>query len=270
MRSSAICTQATCASVGRDTQGNFDGPIQTIIPWASNLYTETLIENVRAAFGDSFWGFWMLGGMSGGGMGFIFDPARKTEAQDRLNTIMREACGRLAGGVAFAMKPVVYDFTINERGTYAELKQGSAAVLPDGYYNIVLPALLRKDQRLMTAGERTDLERFSQRCHDVAGARERAADCSTGCCLTEMAANTPGRHLTRCLSRTVSIPSSTSASSLSCAPVKSGSHKTGSRRQCRSKTWRRTRSSMRAGKLMRVIGVWERMRWLPARSRWSR
>ncbi|MFZ1938907.1 MAG: UTP--glucose-1-phosphate uridylyltransferase [Terracidiphilus sp.] len=160
--------------VGRDTQGNFDGPIQTIIPWASNLYTETLIENVRAAFGDSFWGFWMLGGMSGGGMGFIFDPARKTEAQDRLNTIMREACGRLAGGVAFAMKPVVYDFTINERGTYAELKQGSAAVLPDGYYNIVLPALLRKDQRLMTAGERTDLERFSQRCHDVAGARERA------------------------------------------------------------------------------------------------
>ena len=160
--------------VGSDTQGNFDGPIQSIIPWASNLYTETLIQNIRAAFGDSFWGFWMLGGMSGGGMGFIFDPARKAEAQDRLNTIMREASSRLAGGVAFAMKPVVYDFTINERGTYAELKQASAAVLPDGYYNIVLPALLRKDQRLMTAGERTDLERFSQRCHDVAGARERA------------------------------------------------------------------------------------------------
>ena len=160
--------------VGGDTQRNFDGPIQTIIPWASNLYTETLIREVRAAFGGAFWGFWMLGGMSGGGMGFIFDPARKAEAQERLNAIMRDVNGRLAGGVAFAMKPVVYDFTINERGTFAELTRGNAAILPDGYYNIVLPAMLRKDQRLLTACERMDLERFSERCHDVVGARERA------------------------------------------------------------------------------------------------
>jgi UTP--glucose-1-phosphate uridylyltransferase len=161
-------------AVGGDTQRNFDGPIQTIIPWASNLYTETLIKKTRAAFGDAFWGFWMLGGMSGGGMGFILDPSRKAEAQDRLDVVMREASERLAGGVAFAMKPVVYDFTINERGTIAELNQGSAAVLPDGYYNIVLPAMLRRDQRLLTASERMDLERFSQRCQDASGARERA------------------------------------------------------------------------------------------------
>ena len=161
-------------AVGGDTQWNFDGPIQTIIPWASNLYTETLIGEVRAAFGDAFWGFWMLGGMSGGGMGFIFDPARKAEAQSRLNVIMSEVSTRLAGGVAFAMKPVVYDFTINERGTFAELADGNAAVLPDGYYNIVLPPMLRKDQRLLSPCERLDLERFSARCHDVAGARERA------------------------------------------------------------------------------------------------
>jgi hypothetical protein len=161
-------------AVGDDTQRNFDGPIQTIIPWASNLYTETLISEVRAAFGDAFWGFWMLGGMSGGGMGFIFDPKRKAEAQERLNSVMRDVSERLAGGVAFAMKPVVYDFSINERGTHAELTSGAAAILPDGYYNIVLPAMLRKDQRLLTACERLDLERFSQRCHDVAGARERA------------------------------------------------------------------------------------------------
>ena len=74
---------------------------------------------------------------------------------------MREVSERLAGGVAFAMKPVVYDFSINERGTFAELKTGSGAILPDGYYNIVLPALLRKDQRLLSACERGDLERFS-------------------------------------------------------------------------------------------------------------
>jgi len=161
-------------AVGGDTQRNFDGPIQTIIPWASNLYTETLIDEARRAFGAGFWGFWMLGGMSGGGMGFIFDPACKAEAQERLNSTMIEVSNKLAGGVAFAMKPVVYDFTINERGTFGELAAGDAAILPDGYYNIVLPAMLRKDQRLLTACERMDLERFSERCHDVTGARERA------------------------------------------------------------------------------------------------
>jgi hypothetical protein len=161
-------------AVGSDTQRNFDGPIQAIIPWAGNLYTETLIREVRDLFGEAFWGFWMLGGMSGGGMGFIFDPARKAEAQSRLHAVMNDVSDRLAGGVAFAMKPVVYDFTINERGTWAELTSGNAAVLPDGYYNIVLPAMLRKDQRLLSACERTDLERFSSRCRGEVGSRERA------------------------------------------------------------------------------------------------
>jgi hypothetical protein len=161
-------------AIGGDTQRNFDGPIQTIIPWASNLYTETLIREVRAAFKKDFWGFWMLGGMSGGGMGFIFDPARKADAQSKLQAIMQEVCTRLAGGVAFAMNPVVYDFTINERGTFAEIWTGNDAILPDGYYNIVLPTMLRRDQRLLSVSERGDLERFSERCHDVVGARERA------------------------------------------------------------------------------------------------
>jgi hypothetical protein len=69
---------------------------------------------------------------------------------------------------------VVYDFSINERGTFAELKTGSDAILPDGYYNIVLPALLREDQRLLSACERGDMERFSALSHDVPGARDRA------------------------------------------------------------------------------------------------
>ncbi|MGD1106533.1 MAG: UTP--glucose-1-phosphate uridylyltransferase [Terracidiphilus sp.] len=161
-------------AIGGATERNFEGPIQTIIPWASNLYTETLIREVRAEFGDAFWGFWMLGGMSGGGMGFIFDPKRKPEAQKRLGDLMREVSGRLASGVAFAMQPVVYDFSINERGTFAELKTGDDATLPDGYYNIILPALLRRDQRLLSACERSDLERFSAISHDAPGARERA------------------------------------------------------------------------------------------------
>ncbi len=160
-------------AVGGATQRNFDGPIKTIIPWASNLYTETLIQEVRAAFGESFWGFWMLGGMSGGGMGFIFDPSIKAQAQNRLGSLMRDVSRRLSGGVPFAMDPVVYDFAINERGTFAQLLDGSSAALPDGYYNLMLPALLRKDQRLLTANERADLERFSASCQTAPGAPER-------------------------------------------------------------------------------------------------
>ena len=76
----------TSRAIGAATERNFFGPIQTIIPWASNLYTETLIHAVRAEFGDDFYGFWMLGGMAGGGMGFIFNPGG-VAAQDRLRAI---------------------------------------------------------------------------------------------------------------------------------------------------------------------------------------
>jgi len=165
--------RGSVAAIGNATQRNFDGPLQDIIPWASNLYTETLIREVRAKFGDAFWGFWMLGGMSGGGMGFIFDPSRKSEAQNALGPLMRNVSQRLAGGVPFAMQPVVYDFSINENGTFADLLTGNSAVLPDGYYNLMLPALLRKEQRTLSASEHADLERFSFRCHAAAGAQER-------------------------------------------------------------------------------------------------
>ncbi|MDZ4720842.1 MAG: hypothetical protein SH847_20485, partial [Roseiflexaceae bacterium] len=135
------------AGVGAATTHNFFGPIQTIIPWASNRYTEVLIEQTRATFGADFWGFWMLGGMSGGGMGFIFDPKRKAEAQERLQETMSATRRRLEHAVPFAMEPVVYDFAINERGTYADLLAGDAALLPPGYYALLAPALLRADPR---------------------------------------------------------------------------------------------------------------------------
>jgi hypothetical protein len=152
-------------AVGNATERNFEGPLQTIIPWANNLFTETLIQEVRTAFGPDFWGFWMLGGMSGGGMGFIFDPARRAEAQERLGEIMGDVSHRLAGGVPFAMHPVVYDFSINERGTFAQLLADDNAALPDRYYNLMLPAVLRKDQQRLTASERSDLTTFSISCY---------------------------------------------------------------------------------------------------------
>src|SRR3712207_7680818 len=56
-------------------------------PWATNLYTETLIDRVRDALGDAYWGFWMLGGMSGGGMGFIVDPRRHARSEEHTSEL---------------------------------------------------------------------------------------------------------------------------------------------------------------------------------------
>ncbi|MBN8248780.1 MAG: UTP--glucose-1-phosphate uridylyltransferase [Verrucomicrobia bacterium] len=147
-------------AVGAATTRNFRQPIQTIIPWASNAFTERLIAQCEVEFGSDFWGFWMLGGMSGGGMGFIFDPRRKREAQERLQVLMLETKRELQSALPFAMDPVVFDYAINEHGTCADLLRGDEALMPSGYYTLVAPALLRQDRHELPAARRTELDKF--------------------------------------------------------------------------------------------------------------
>jgi hypothetical protein len=150
--------------VGAATTRNFREPIQAIIPWATNYFTETLIERVRSEFGEAFWGFWMLGGMSGGGMGFIFAPERKAEAQQRLQEIMSQTKRELQDALPFAMEPVVYDFAINERGTFAEQLEGGSALMPPGYYSLTVPTLLKLDRHTLPASRRAELDKFGAAC----------------------------------------------------------------------------------------------------------
>ena len=151
--------------IGALTTQNFNEPIQTIIPWASNHFTETLIQRVRAEFGANFWGFWMLGGMAGGGMGFIFDPAHKRHAQERLQVIMSETKHALRHALPFAMEPVVYDFSINERGTWADRLSGPEALLPAPYYSLHVPGWLRADPQTLPTQTRSELSRLRTACH---------------------------------------------------------------------------------------------------------
>lgn len=144
-------------AIGAFTQKNFEGPIQQIIPWATTVYTEKLIHIVTEEFRDKFWGFWMMGGMSGGGMGFIFDPSVKKEAQKRLQQIMSDTKKELEHAIPFAMEPVVYDFKINENGTFGELLLGSKALLPEAYYSLILPHLLKKDLHSMPVSQQNEL-----------------------------------------------------------------------------------------------------------------
>ena len=151
-------------ALGRLTHRNFAGPIQTIIPWASNYYTELVIRQIAEEFGTEFHGFWMLGGMAGGGMGFIFAPEAKARGQERLREVMGAAKRRLEGAAPFAMEPVVYDFAINERGTDATLLEAEHALMPAGYYTLTVPGLLRQEPRRLAASERGELARFGAAC----------------------------------------------------------------------------------------------------------
>jgi hypothetical protein len=155
-------------ALGGCLQRNFEGPLQTIIPWAANLYTNTLIDRVQKEFGEDFWGFWMLGGMSGGGMGFIFSPERKAEAQGRIQTIMSLTRRQMERSVPFAMEPVVYDFAINEHGTRSDLLSGGDALMPPGYYALQVPPLIRSETLQLSPVRRAELERFTAACRSNA------------------------------------------------------------------------------------------------------
>jgi len=155
-------TDGDIKGIAEFTHKNFNGPIQQIIPWATNLYTETIISTIQDEFGEKFWGFWMMGGMSGGGMGFIFAPESKQEAQLRLQQIMLETKKKFEHGIPFAMEPVVYDFKINEAGTFAELLTGDEALLVEDYYTLILPKLLKKDMQELTVCQRNELSVLSR------------------------------------------------------------------------------------------------------------
>jgi len=146
------------------TTRNFFGPVQTIIPWATNLFTETVIAQVRERFGEKFLGFWMLGGMSGGGMGFIVTPDAKPEALEALGEIMATTKHGLEHALPFAMEPVVYDFAINQHGTRCDLLTGPAALMPPGYYALTVPALLKADRRSLSRSRRGELDAFASAC----------------------------------------------------------------------------------------------------------
>lgn len=151
-------------TLGKLTTENFRGPLQTIIPWATNHFTETLITRVSEKFGDDFWGFWMLGGMSGGGMGFIVEPSRKQEALGAIHEIMLKTKRELENALPFAMDPVVYDFGINPHGTFGDLRRGNEAILPPAYYPLHLGETLRTPPSQLSDPARAELDQFTNAC----------------------------------------------------------------------------------------------------------
>lgn len=147
-------------AIGKATHRNFFGPLQKIIPWCTNQFTNSLVQQCEEKWGDQFWGFWMLGGMAGGGMGFIFDPAVKPEAKVWLQEIMVATRDQMQKRLPFAMTPVVYDFEINDRGTWGEMLSGDEARMPGEYYALQVPGWLKKKSHELPPHNRRELEQL--------------------------------------------------------------------------------------------------------------
>lgn len=158
-------------SLGALTTRQFYEILQTIVPWATSLFTERIIERARAAYGEDFWGFWMLGGMSGGGMGFIFAPHRAAEARVGMQEILSRTKRELEHALPFAMEPVVYRFRLNENGSFARLLTGSGALMPPEYYPLVIPSVVRADPRSLPDARRAEVALYGQLAAQSSGFR---------------------------------------------------------------------------------------------------
>src|SRR4030095_2207229 len=97
-------------------------------------------------------------------MGFMVAPKRKAEAQERLHAFMQTTKCELQTALPFAMDPVVYDFQINEKGTFADRLTGSDSLMPRGYYALVAPQLIRIDRRNLSNLRRAELDKFAAAC----------------------------------------------------------------------------------------------------------
>ena len=159
---------ADVKALGSLTTANWNGPIKGIIPWVSNPFTETIIREAQATLGADFWGFLMLGGMSGGGMAFFVAPHRKAVFLDEAQALMRRVKATLDDALPFAMEPVVYDFRINPHGTFSTLDVGDAAMMPPRYYTLQVPRMIAEGRDSLAPGRKRDVDHFSnQHGHDA-------------------------------------------------------------------------------------------------------
>ncbi len=134
--------------LAKNTQKNFDSPIKTIIPWASTHFTEIIIAKAKKQLGSDYWGFLMMGGMSGGGMGIFVNPKNYKTHKDTVLAILKETKEELKEALPFAMEPVIYNFEINNKGSYAYFKGAESALMPKEYYHLLMPEQVHRADTL--------------------------------------------------------------------------------------------------------------------------
>lgn len=161
----AALKEGDIRKLAANTAYNWENPIKTIIPWASTHFTEQIIQKAKQQLGEDYLGFLMLGGMSGGGMGMFVDPGRYEEHKQRVLEILTTTKQELSASLPFAMEPVVYNWRINQKGSWSYLHEGSQALMPDQYYGIHVSELVRKDPQTVSYVRRAEIDFFTTHCH---------------------------------------------------------------------------------------------------------
>ena len=115
--------------LGKLLTANFLGPVRSIVPQAHNAYTQSLLDRVSSSI-PGYLGFVMHGGISGGGCGFLFKPENRDAAVPALLRILRETKRSMEHVLPFAMDPVVYDWSVNSKGTFASLCESVPSLAP--------------------------------------------------------------------------------------------------------------------------------------------
>jgi hypothetical protein len=148
--------------LGRLTTEDWEESIQKVIPWVNNAFTEDLINKTKDEFKQDYWGFLMLGGMSGGGMAFIVNPAIKTKFKNRITEIMYGLKEKYNASLPFIIDPVVYDFEINHDGIVAKLLKGKDACIPE----LPLQKICRPCVKQLTEEEIKKIYGFDSESHE--------------------------------------------------------------------------------------------------------
>lgn len=157
----AAIREGNIRKLGAATEKNFYEAIKEIIPAASTYFTEQIIAKAKAAFGEDYLGFLMLGGMSGGGMGMFVGQERYEDYKVQVLDIIRQTKKELSDALPFAVEPVVYDWRINHRGTSGELLAGNTAMMPTAYYAIQVSGLVKKDPKSIPYLRRAEIDFFT-------------------------------------------------------------------------------------------------------------
>jgi len=158
---------ADVRTVAELTTTNWEVALKRIIPWVSNQFTETIIREAKRTLGEDFWGFLMLGGMSGGGMGFFVAPHRRDAFRQQIAEIMARTKAQLEDAMPFAMEPVVYQFRVNPLGTHAQLRTGADAMMPARYYTLQVPRMIAAGNETLNPLRMSDVDHFANQSVDT-------------------------------------------------------------------------------------------------------
>ena len=145
-----------------NTTYNWNYPIKTIIPWATTRYTEMLIEKAQQKFKKNYLGFMMLGGMSGGGMGMYVKNKDTSKSKQAVLDILQESKAALEAALPFAMEPVVYNFKINNKGSYCTFLEEEKAFMPARYYGLQISNLAKLDTANIDYQRKIEVELYTK------------------------------------------------------------------------------------------------------------